>query len=184
MMRSYAGRLLVATPVIDDPNFERTVVYLCFHDDNGAFGLILNRPDEMHAAHAAPSWAELIAMPPALFGGGPVEPTSILGLARVEEGASLEWWTPIDGGVGLLNLAVAVAPAAPYIHALRVFHGYSGWTPGQLEREIGQEAWFLVDAEADDLFTDEPGTLWQRVLRRQRGPLALYGTYPADPSVN
>lgn len=181
---SLAGRLLVATPLLEDPNFARTVVYLCFHDENGAFGLVLNRAQEARAADAAPAWAEFVSSPAALFVGGPVQPNSVLGLARVRQEAPLEWWTPVADDVGLVNLAVDVHEAGPAIAALRIFHGYSGWGSGQLEGEIAQDAWFVVDAEPDDPFTNNPGALWQRVLRRQHGDIAIYGTYPADPSVN
>ena len=184
MTGTLAGRLLVATPILDDPNFARTVVYICFHDENGAFGLVLNRAEEARASDVALAWGGYISPPAALFIGGPVQPNSILGLAQVAEGAPLDWWTPVADRVGLVNLAVSSAEAAPLIEALRIFHGYAGWTPGQLEGEIAQDAWFVVNAERGDPFTEDPGTLWQRVLRRQRGPLAIYGSYPPDPTLN
>ena len=184
MTPSLAGRLLIATPVLEDPNFERTVVYMCFHDEKGAFGLVINRPQEMRAADAALEGAGVASHPAALFSGGPVEPSAILGLARMREGTPVEWWTQIRDGVGLLNLAVSTIEAMSAVLALRVFHGYAGWRPGQLEGEIVEEAWFVADAAPDDPFTDDPGTLWQRVLRRQHGPMAMYGWYPEDPSVN
>jgi putative transcriptional regulator len=187
MLESTAGRLLVATPLLTDPNFDRTVVFVCLHDASGAFGLVLNRPVEAPAEQLLPEWAGRISPPGMLHSGGPVERSSFIGLGRMEGGAADEaapgWWTSLRHGLGLVNLA-ADADEASALRDLRVYHGYAGWGAGQLDAEIGEEAWFVVDARAGDPFGEEPERLWNRVLARQRGPLAIYGTYPADPMVN
>ena len=186
MLESTAGRLLVATPLLTDPNFERTVIFVCFHDANGAFGLVLNRPVGAPAGDLVPDWQPLLTPPGELHSGGPVERSSFLGLGAMEgpRDEGIEWWTPIAHGVGLVNLAGDVEEAADALEALRVYHGYTGWGGGQLDAEIGENSWFVVDADPEDPFTERPGRLWNTVLGRQRGELAMYGTYPEDAKVN
>lgn len=194
MLESAAGRLLVATPLLNDPNFERTVVLVCFHDANGAFGIVLNRPVEALAAHLVPEWHEQISPPGTLHAGGPVERSSFLGIGLMEHPEDdPEWWTALahghrgqghhGQGLGLVNLA-ADPEEADGLDALRIFHGYAGWGAGQLDMEIGEDAWFVVDAHPLDPFAAVPETLWQDVLRRQRGELAMYGWYPEDARLN
>ncbi|MCK9486287.1 MAG: YqgE/AlgH family protein [Dehalococcoidia bacterium] len=189
MLESAAGRLLVATPLLNDPNFERTVVLVCFHDANGAFGIVLNRPVEALAAHLVPDWHGLISPPGTLHAGGPVERSSFLGVGLMEEPQDEpEWWTALargrpGPGLGLVNLAADPEEAAR-LDALRIFHGYAGWGAGQLDMEIGEDAWFLVDAHPLDPFAAEPEALWRDVLLRQRGDLAMYGWYPEDARLN
>lgn len=187
MFDSTAGRLLVATPLLTDANFERAVVFMCFHDANGAFGVVLNRPVEARAGDLVPEWSPRITAPGALHAGGPVERSSFLGMglwsARDTVQASPEWWTPIRHGIGMVNLSTDVDDARE-LEALRIFHGYAGWGAGQLDAEIGEDAWFVVDARADDPFTGAPARLWNEVLARQRGELAMYGNYPLDPKNN
>jgi putative transcriptional regulator len=179
---SHRGRLLVATPKLLDPNFERTVVYVCFHDENGAFGLVLNRPvEQVNIAEHLPQWGERLTVPRVPFLGGPVETTAALGFARgvgAEQG-----WTPVGEGLGLVNLAQGPEDV-PAIEDLRIFLGYSGWGGGQLEAEIEDGAWLVVDTGAGDLFTGHPDALWKAVLRRQKGDVALLAFTPRDPRAN
>ncbi|MGE3961891.1 MAG: YqgE/AlgH family protein [Dehalococcoidia bacterium] len=185
MLESTAGRLLVATPLLTDPNFDRTVILVCFHDEHGAFGIVLNRAGGAPAGDLLPEWRALLTPPGDLHYGGPVERSSFLGLGYMEgpQDEALEWWTPIVRGVGLVNLAADVEEATP-LSALRVFHGYAGWGAGQLDAEVGEHSWFVVDAEPGDPFAERPERLWNAVLGRQRGELAIYGTYPTDAKVN
>jgi putative transcriptional regulator len=90
----------------------------------------------------------------------------------------------IIGSLGLVDLDTSPAAIAGDVAGLRIFAGYAGWSSGQLEDEIGEGAWYVVDAEPRDPFTDAPEGLWRAVLRRQRGDLALVSTYPDDPSMN
>lgn len=188
MTETTAGRLLVATPLLSDPNFARTVIFVCFHDGSGAFGVVLNRPVEAQAADLVPGWDGLISPPGSLHAGGPVERSSFLGLGYLPdaEGDSA-WWTPFGReaapGLGLVNLA-GDPDEARDLNQLRIFHGYAGWSAAQLDVEIGEDAWWVVDAAVDDLFTSSPARLWNRVLLRQRGELAMYSRYPEDPIVN
>jgi len=180
---SLAGKLLVASLSLVDPNFFRTVVLVCMHDPDGAMGLVLNRPVmEAPVADHLPQFAGLAADPPVVFQGGPVEPTAAIALGRFHPGAAPA--NRVVGDVALLDLSRPVADYRPDLLATRVFAGYSGWSAGQLDREIAEEAWFVVPALEGDAFDPDPATLWRRVLQRQPGRLKLFAWAPADPRVN
>jgi putative transcriptional regulator len=179
---SLTGRLLVALPALDDPNFERTVVLLLDHDEDGALGVVLNRASRVPIDEALEGWEELAARPPVVFGGGPVEPTAVVALGRTPVHVVPEGWEPLLERVRLVD--VSVDPVGAEVDEVRVFAGYAGWGPGQLEGEIEMGAWAAVDAEPDDVFTAEPDDLWARVLARQAGSLRLLATFPDDPSTN
>jgi putative transcriptional regulator len=182
---SLTGKLLVASPALQDPNFKRTVVYLCAHGEDGAFGLIVNRPiNGAPIGDHLPQWMEHVSLPAVLFQGGPVEASAAFGLARLQRRPPTEGWLPVQEGVGLLDIGLDAGAIAGDLDGLRVFSGYSGWAAGQLEGEIAQEAWFVVDARPDDLFTPEPEALWREVLRRQPGKLAMFAYFPEDPTLN
>jgi putative transcriptional regulator len=179
------GRLLVANPALPDPNFHRTVVVMLEHGDGGAVGLVLNRPSETAVGEPLPRCELLAAEPPVVFVGGPVEPAAAICLAEVDRADGVRW-NPVIGAVGTLDLGdgTGVADVMAQVHRLRVFAGYAGWGPGQVEDELEAGAWFVVDALAGDVLSDQPGRLWRTVLRRQGGWLASLSTFPDDPSVN
>jgi putative transcriptional regulator len=180
---SLAGRLLVASPILFDPNFARTVVLMCSHTDQGALGVVLNRPQwDMQVAEVLPEWRDHAVAPKVLFQGGPVEPNAALALGRVraEPGAG---WTRVSGKVGLVNL-VEPGPALMELDAVRLFGGYSGWSGGQLDGEIQEGSWFVVDSVPGDAFAEDTSDLWRRVLRRQAGKLAMFAYFPEDPRAN
>jgi putative transcriptional regulator len=179
-----SGRLLVATPLLGDPNFDRTVVLVLEHDGDGALGVVLNRPSLLRVAEILPAWADVVRPPEVVFHGGPVGADSALGLVRVIEPAGPLGVRMLPGGWGLIDLDTPVEVAAPGVHAMRVFAGYAGWGRGQLDGEIDEGAWFVVDATAGDPFSPEPMELWPRVLRRQGPPLALVASFPPDPVLN
>ena len=209
---SLKGKLLVANPVLPDPNFDRTVVLLLAHQGDGALGLVLNRPSDMDIDSPLPRWERLAADPSVVFVGGPVAPAAAICLARVPDGSArvgaypedmedhedaedLEdqgpgrrqpaaGWVRLVGELGTLDLERDPDELSVGVDAIRVFAGYAGWGPGQLESEIAADAWFVVPAEAADALSDDPAQLWKRVLRRQRGALALLAAYPPDPSLN
>ena len=181
---SCTGRLLVATPVIGDSNFERTVVLLLEHADEGAFGLVLNRPTDLDLLDPLPQWYSYAARPSVVFVGGPVEQERAIALARADGDRTATGWNPVLGRVGTLDLSCEPAEIGPGLEEIRVFAGYAGWQAGQLEGEIGVGAWFVVDPRAEDLLCDEPEALWARVLRRQGGTVGYFALYPADPSLN
>ncbi len=175
------GRLLVATPVLLDPNFVRTVILIADHDDNGAVGLVLNRPAELLVADGLPGWEQLAAVPDVVFFGGPVGEGAAFCVGLTE--APEQEWPRITGRVHLLDPGADPAELAGRVASARVFAGYAGWSAEQLEEEIAEGAWYVVDAVEEDLFTD-PTDLWNRVLRRQGGSLALVATHPLDPTLN
>ena len=180
---STKGRLLVANPAMGDENFDRTVILVLEHSDEGALGLVLNRPSTTSVGDPLPGWEGMAAAPSVVFVGGPVSPESAICLARVS-GEDAEGWTGLVGGLGAIDLGGDPDQAAAFVHALRVFAGYAGWTGGQLEAEIEAGGWFVVDADPADAMTTDPQTLWRDVLRRQRGPLRLFADYPPDPATN
>jgi putative transcriptional regulator len=182
--RPLKGRLLVASPNLGDPNFERTVVLMLEYGDEGALGVVLNRPSELDLSDPLPEWARAAAHPPVVFIGGPVAPTAAVCLARLRPRGGTDGWQQLLGAVGTLDLDSDPHEAIPRLDELRVFAGYAGWGPGQLEREIAEGGWFVVDAEAGDALSPAPEDLWRTVLRRQKGTLALFAGYPSDPTLN
>ena len=181
---SLTGRLLVATPALDDPNFVRTVILLLDHDDDGALGLVLNRASEVEVLRAVEPWADLAAGPAVVFGGGPVEPDAVVALGRSRPGRLPDQVEHVVADVRLIDLSADPKLVAAEVSQIRIFAGYAGWAPGQLEAEIEAGAWFAVEATAEDVLTTDPERLWRRVLRRQSGELALFATFPMDPSQN
>lgn len=178
------GKLLVATPALEDPNFDRAVLLVLDHDEDGALGVILNRASQVRVDAALEQWVELAAEPAVVFGGGPVEPTAVVALGRSTDGFAPDGSTTVLERVRLVDLDADPVLAAADIEHVRVFAGYAGWAPGQLEDEILQGAWFPIDARASDVFTREPDQLWREVLRRQPDDLKLLSTFPEDPSLN
>jgi putative transcriptional regulator len=183
--RRIVGRLLVASPALVDANFRRAVVLMLDHSDDGALGLVVNRPMDVDVSSVLPAWQPHTTAPGRLFQGGPVQLDSALGLVAVPGTGS----QPIGvrlliGSVGLVDLDAPPEVIAPGLAGLRIFAGYAGWSAGQLESEISQGAWYVVDSEPRDAFTDRPERLWREVLRRQRGRLAMMSTYPDDPNLN
>jgi putative transcriptional regulator len=185
-----AGRLLVATPLLGDLNFRRSVVLIVEHEvAEGTLGIVLNRPTKIPVGQVLEQWTELATDPSVVFTGGPVSPTSALALALVPGKEEPIGWRALDGApalarLGLLDLDAPPRLLAPAIQSLRVFAGYAGWSPGQLEAEIDEGAWYVLPAEPGDVFAAEPERLWRAVLRRQDGDLAFLATYPDDPGLN
>lgn len=180
---SLSGRLLVATPRLLDPHFHRTVVLLLDHTDEGAFGVVLNRPLPVEVEAVLPGWQTVVSWPGGLFQGGPVGLDGAIGVAV----ASDDDPTVVDrftGSFGLVDLDADPASLAGRFSGLRIFAGHSGWGAGQLEAEVDEGAWFVVPAEPTDAFTAEPTSLWSRVLLRQGGDLAMLAHYPADVHLN
>ncbi|AWB91589.1 YqgE/AlgH family protein [Aeromicrobium chenweiae] len=181
-MDSLRGTMLVATPAIEAGPFLRSVVFLLDHDQDGALGVIVNRPLESEVDEVLPDWAGLVNAPVCLFQGGPVAMDSALALGVVADVPPLGW-RQMAGRVGLIDLDGPL-PANGELYGLRVFAGYAGWGPGQLEEEIAQGAWLVVPAEDGDLISPRPETLWRDVLRRQDDDVRFWATFPDDPSAN
>jgi putative transcriptional regulator len=179
---SLKGRLLLASPALFDPNFRRSVVLVTEHDEQGAAGLVLNRRSETAVVDAVPDLVPLVDEEEAVYVGGPVQQTAVLVLARFEDPAAAAGlvvddigFVPGDGDFALL---------AGTTREARVFAGYAGWGPGQLESELEELSWIVEDPDEPDFFAD-PGTdLWSAVLRRKGGIYRLVALMPEDPSWN
>ena len=180
-MNSLEGQLLVASPGLHDPNFRRAVVLVTEHTDEGAAGLVLNRPSPSPVAELVPQLEELVEVGEQVWLGGPVQPNAVLVLG--------EFVDPDDAAVplfGSLGFPALDEPeeVLPVTTRRRVFAGYAGWGAGQLESELERDDWILEPAENDDAFTDDPEELWADVLRRKGGIYELVSRMPEDPSVN
>jgi putative transcriptional regulator len=184
-MESLTGRLLVATPALRDPNFERTVVLLVAHEDGGALGVVLNRATEVPVAEVLGDWGGLAGEPAVVFEGGPVQPEAAICLARTRPGVGdLTGFSRVSGAVGTVDLSGDPDTLREAVIGVRVFAGYAGWSSGQLEGEITGGSWFVFDALPGDAFGSRPDDLWSMILRRQGGLIAAVAHYPADPVLN
>jgi len=177
------GRLLVATPPLGDPNFDRTVVYVLDHHAGGAVGVVLNHVSTEDEIDGLEAWVSRLSPPAAVFIGGPVELDALIGLAMGDDRID-DAWGELNRDVGTVDLALDPDHVASRITRLRIFRGYAGWSAGQLDAEIDLGAWMVFDAEIDDVFTDRPDLLWRRVIRRQGGRLAWIADAPDDLSAN
>ncbi len=181
-MQSLRGHLLLAGPRLLDPNFHRTVVLVGEHGDEGAMGIVLNRPSPVLVADAVPPLAGLVDGDDVVHVGGPVQPEAILVIG--EFGDPAEAGTLVLDAVGFLPGEIDAAGEVASLVRARLFAGYAGWSPGQLEAELEEESWIVEPALPDDVFTAEPTELWSRVLRRKGGSFSVLASMPLDPSAN
>ena len=178
---SLRGKLLIAGPSLFDPNFRRTIVLVGEHNDEGALGVVLNRPSTLEVERAVPLLAGVVGAGDLVFLGGPVQPESAVILAELER-PDLAGLLIFDS-VGFLMGDVGT-DAIDAVRRARVFAGYAGWGPGQLEDEMVESSWIVEPATTDDLFAPDPDALWARVLKRKGGDFAMLSTMPFDPSTN
>jgi putative transcriptional regulator len=173
--------LLISNASLFDPNFRRTVVLIGHHDDEGAVGVVLNRPLDVSVDDAVPGLADLVSPGDLLFEGGPVQPEAAVVIAEFDDPSKAELLAFDD--VGFLPDDSDTDDLGG-IRRARVFAGYSGWGPGQLEEEMVEEAWLVTPPVRDDVFGDEPERLWERVVARLGPGFAMLRTMPFDPSAN
>src|ERR1700754_85238 len=183
MAESLRGKLILASPVLRDPNFSRTVVLIAEHTDDGAMGLVLNRPAGSTVGEAVPDLSWLAGETEPVFVGGPVAETAVIVLAEFERpelaGALVE------GDLGFIGSgADDPERLGGATRRARVFAGHAGWGPGQLEDELAEEAWIIEPPERPEIFTEDPDGLWSQVLRRKGREFALLSTMPLDPTLN
>ena len=180
-MESLQGRLLISSGRLFDPNFRHTVVLVGQHNADGALGVILNRPMDDTVGEALPVLADLVGPGQLLFEGGPVQPNNPVLLAEfsIPELADIL----VFGSVGFLVGEVS-PDVRPGIRRARVFAGYAGWGPGQLEAEMEEDSWIIEPALEDDVFSDLPDTLWARVLERKGPAYHRLSRMPYDPTMN
>lgn len=183
-METTRGQLLVATPLIDAGTFFRAVVLVLNHDEDGALGVILNRPLNADIEEFFPNITELVSSPMLLFQGGPVDVESALAVGILQGDQEPIGWQTMVGNFGLVDLAIPSALVSKEIQGVRVFAGYAGWSAGQLEAEIDEGSWLVVSSRPDDLVNANPKLLWQEVLNRQTGEVRLYASFPDDPNLN
>ena len=174
MPDSLTGKLLIAAPSLDD-FFRRTVVLMVEHNEQGAFGVVLNKASDASVAEVVPSLAPFASEDDFVRIGGPVATDTAVALGRFDD--------PTDSaGIVVGDLGVIDPDATGDLRDLRVYAGHSGWGPGQLEAEIEQDAWFLEPASPEDPF--RAGDLWAYLLGRRGGEYSLLARMPEDPSMN
>lgn len=182
-MESTRGRLLVAAPSLSDPNFRQTVLLMLEHGDEGALGVVLNRPSELTVSSTIGDWAGAVSKPPVVFVGGPVSQSSIIALASVALDDADQNWSQVIGRIGTVDLEREPDEIGG-LDEVRIFAGYAAWAPGQLEAELAEDAWFVLDLDASDPFDADPDELWWRVFARQPGDLRRLRLYPRNPTDN
>ena len=183
-VESLRGKLLIASPKIVDPNFRRVVVYMAEHSEEGAMGLVLNRPAETTVNEAVPDLEWLAAEDDdAVWVGGPVSPGSVIVLAEFHDPANAA--LIVEGDLGFVPAEIDDRDEfATTVRRARVFAGHAGWGPGQLESELEEDSWIIEPAQRGDVFTAEADALWSEVLRRKGRDYVLLATMPMDPSLN
>jgi putative transcriptional regulator len=183
--RARAGMLLVATPELLDPHFADTVVLLLDVDEQGALGVVLNRPTGVAVEEVLADWGEVVDRPGVLFQGGPVSTEGALAVGWLRDRDDVPvGFREVVEGLGVVDLDTPVELVDGSLNGMRIFAGYAGWGAEQLEGEIEEGSWYVVPAHAPDVFRDDPSDLWREVLRRQPGDLAWHSTRPVDPTLN
>jgi putative transcriptional regulator len=182
MAQSLAGQLLLASPALIDPNFRRTVVLVGVHNDEGALGVVLNRPSDVTVQEAVPQLPEAVGGGEPVYVGGPVQPGAVVVLAEFLD-PSLAG-TLVVGRIGFPAADADIHELADATARTRVYAGYAGWGEGQLDAEVGHGDWIAHDAVPDDVFTEVPDELWSSVLVRKGGSYALMARMPLDPNMN
>ena len=182
-MDSTRGKLLVATPSLLDPNFRLTVLLMLEHGTEGALGLVLNRPSELPVRGAIDEWATAVSEPGVVFVGGPVSQSSVIALASVALDEADDNWAQVVGRVGTVDLEKNPGDIGG-LDEVRIFAGYAAWAPGQLEAELADNAWFVLEHSGADPFVDEPDELWWEVMARQSSDLSRLRHYPRNPTDN
>ncbi len=180
-MESLKGQLLVAGASIFGPAFRQAVVLVADHDETSALGFVLNRPSDLVAAEAAEALAGLPLADPRIYFGGPVQPGAVAIVGELDHpdfAGNL-----IFDSIGMLGMGPDGIESEGARRA-KVFSGYAGWGPGQLEGELEEGAWVIEDARPDDVFTADPENLWRDVLRRKGGEFVMLSTMSPDPSAN
>src|SRR5919197_2892419 len=181
MEGSLRGKLLIASPTLVDPNFTRTVVFITEHNEEGAMGIVLNRPSETSVESFVPQLGEIGGGEP-VYVGGPVQPEALVLLAEFSDPDAAAWIVVAD--VGLASADVGLDELAGSVRRGRVYAGYSGWGAGQLEAEMETDSWIVEAPLPKELFPDDPATLWSDVLARKGGQYSLLARMPDDPSQN
>ncbi len=180
-MENLRGQLLISGGGLYDPNFRHTVVLIGEHNAEGALGVVLNRALDVTVEEAVPPLASLVGEGALLYEGGPVQPEQPVLLAEFSSPDLADLL--VFGSIGFVTGEVR-ADIRWALKRARVFAGYAGWGPGQLEAEMAEDAWIVDPAQEEDVFTTDPDGLWARVLRRKGPPWDRLSRIPFDPSMN
>jgi len=184
-MQVSSGMLRVATTALQDPHFADTAVLMLDVSNDGALGVVLNRPSAIPVADVLEPWRDAVAEPEVLFRGGPVGLDGAIAVGRLRAiDDPPVGWRPVAGLLGMIDLDTPTELVDGSLSALRVFAGYAGWGAHQLESEIEEGSWYVVAGESDDVFRGDSDGLWRDVMRRQPGMLAWHVNKPVDPDLN
>ena len=181
-MESFRGKLLLATPELMDSNFHRSVVLVIEHNNDGAIGVVLNRQTEIASTEVLPKWVFSSGSDSLLFWGGPVQQESLLALGLLNQDSEALQNNMLNR-ITVIDLNQEIIDSEPFTSA-RLYSGYSGWSPGQLNAEISSGGWIVTEANDNDPFVDQPTDLWSEVLERQEGFISRLAQYPDDPRMN
>lgn len=177
------GKILVSEPYLPDPNFERTIILLCEHNDEGSFGFIMNKPS---LAKLADVMQDLKDIDAPVFIGGPVQQDTlhyIHRLSNLEE--SIEVMDGIYWGGNFDQLVSLIETKQVATNDIKFFLGYSGWSVGQIEEELKEDSWIVSDKVNEELLFDiKAESMWQYALKRMGGRFSVYSNYPQDPRLN
>jgi putative transcriptional regulator len=178
------GDLLISEPFLPDQNFERTVILLCEHNEEGSFGFVLNKQSILKVEEVI---EEVEGYNQTLYVGGPVQQNTLhfihnvpdleAGSQKIKE--DLYWGGDFNTLLNLINSNTISE------EEIRFFVGYSGWSNEQLQQEINQNTWMIArDVHASRIFHADPNTLWKNVLQSMGGRFKVYSNYPSDPNLN
>lgn len=166
-MQLASGMLLVATPELQDPNFADTVVLLLDVTEEGALGVVLNRPSQIMVADVLEPWRDVVAEPEVLFRGGPVGTDGALAVGALRDPQDPPvGWRPVAGLLGMVDLDTPTELVDGTLSAMRVFAGYAGWGAGQLDVELAEGSWLLAPVQTDLVFQTSIDTMWEAAIRR------------------
>lgn len=184
----FVGALLVATPMIEEPTFRRSVILLLDHSEEGSLGVVLNDPSNLEVDDVVPEWSDLLA--PVVAVGGPVQTDAGVAVARVassETAALPEAVRVVSGPWAVVDLDAQPESLRGHIAQARLFLGYAGWGPGQLDTELATQSWWVVESHPGDLDwggVDDRRVAWRSVLMRQPNELRLAADYPDNATFN
>jgi putative transcriptional regulator len=168
-----AGKLLVASRDLGDPNFAQTVVLLVHYDEDGVVGLVINRRTKVPVSRALEELKGAKNRTDTIYSGGPVGRSDILALARsatkLDEAEHIFGDVYLVTSAGLLEKTIAASSA----DTLHVYVGYAGWSAEQLEAELALGAWFIFPGDAGAVFAANPATLWTRFIERTENRVAF-----------
>lgn len=183
MVEPAPGILLIADPFLKDPNFLRTVVFICEHKEEGSFGFVLNRPFETNLAELVPD-AEGMDIP--VFYGGPVQGDTLHFLHQYPDQipGGLEVMKGVYWGGSFENVLDLIRSGEIELSKIRFFIGYSGWATGQLDEELKEKSWLTVEASRKLVFHQNAAEIWKDSLKHLGGDYEMMIHYPIDPQLN